>query len=304
MTMEGKNIVKCSSMKLLENFETIDFLSGQISRSEKLNVSKSVNTTMTLPGNNHNSSIEFDDEDILCTQLSTEKKHETSSRNIDDEFPPNTAGMELQDLHRKSDDARECIIEKKVNSKISSEDDSPKTARKESKDLQGKVDDARKYDTEKQVKRKRKMSSKHAILEYEQENSAKDVNGETQITAHNPLLKNKCITTEETQETSVTLEENGQRKDALNVPVNNADISTHVDGSQSCNITGKNKNKRSRNHLSRLDSPERVTKEQVPKDDIVINCRKYEGDESTPDASKEKRTHMPGENGGIAYLST
>ena len=148
------------------------------------------------------------------------------------------------------------------------------------------------------------MSSKHAILEYEQEDSAKDVNGETQITAHNPLLKNKCITTEETQETSVTLEENRQRKDALNVPVNNADISTHVDGSQSCNITGKKKNKRSRNRLSRLDSPERVTKEQVPKDDIVINCRKYEGDESTPDASKEKRTHMPGENGGIAYLST
>ena len=147
MTMEGNNIVKCSSKKLLENFETINFLSRQISRSEKLNVSKSINTAMTLPGNNHNSSTKFDDEDILCTQLSTEKKHENSSRNIDDEFPPNTAGMELQDLHRKSDDARECIIEKKVNSKISSEDDSPKTTRKESKDLQGKVDDARKYDT-------------------------------------------------------------------------------------------------------------------------------------------------------------
>ena len=48
------------------------------------------------------------------------------------------------------------------------------------------VNDARKYDIEKQVKPRRKMSSTHAILDYEKEDSTKYVNGETQITEHNP----------------------------------------------------------------------------------------------------------------------
>jgi hypothetical protein len=118
MTMEGNNIVECSSKQLLENFETIDFLSGQISRPEKVNVSKSVEedgiaaltkSSMTLPGKDCNASTDFEDEDIICTQLSTGKKHETSSRNFDDEFPPNTAGKDSKDLQRKSDEVREYV---------------------------------------------------------------------------------------------------------------------------------------------------------------------------------------------------
>lgn len=314
MTMEGNNI-ECSSKQLSENFKipSTDFLSAQISRPEIVNVSKSVKedgittltkSAMTSLGSNFNPSPDFEDDDIVCTQLSTGKRHETGSRNFDDEFPANTAEKESKDLQRKSDDARECVIGKKVNPKISIEGDSPKTGTKESKDLQSKVDDGRKIDIEKQVKPRRKMSSKHAILDYEQEDSAKDVNDDTQVTEHNPLLKSKCIATEGTQGDSIALKENGQRKDPMNVSVKYADSSTHMDGNQPCNISGKKKSKRSRNDLSRPDNPERITKGQVPKDDIVIKSGKFEGDESTPDAGKKKRTHTSGENGGIAYLST
>ena len=67
------------------------------------------------------------------------------------------------------------------------------------------MNDARKYDIEKRVKSRRKMSSKHAILDYEKEDYGKYVNGETQITKHNPLLKSKCVTIEETKGVSITL---------------------------------------------------------------------------------------------------
>ena len=67
------------------------------------------------------------------------------------------------------------------------------------------MNDARKYDIEKWVKPRRKMSSKHAILDYEKEDSAKYVNGETQITEHNPLLKRKYVTIEETKGVSIAL---------------------------------------------------------------------------------------------------
>ena len=67
------------------------------------------------------------------------------------------------------------------------------------------VNDARKYDIEKRIKPRRKMSSKHAILDYEKEDSAKYVNGENQITEHNPLLKRKCVTIEETKGVSIAL---------------------------------------------------------------------------------------------------
>lgn len=100
------------------------------------------------------------------------------------------------------------------------------------------------------------------------------------------------------------MKENGQRKDPKNVSVKYVDSSTHMDGNQPCNISGKKKSKRSRNDFLRPDNPERITKERVPKDDLVIKSGKFEGDESTPDAGKEKRTHTSGENGGIAYLST
>ena len=67
------------------------------------------------------------------------------------------------------------------------------------------VNDARKYDIEIWVKPRRKMSSKHAILDYEKEDSAKYVNRQTQITEHNPLLKSKCVTIEETKGVSIAL---------------------------------------------------------------------------------------------------
>lgn len=141
-----------------------------------------------------------------------------------------TAGKEIKDLQGKYDDDRECVIQKKVNSKISIEQDSPRTVGKESKDLQSKADEAQKYDREKQVKHRRKMSSKHAISDYEQENSAIDVNGKPKIIEDNHLLKIKCLMTKETHEVSIALEEDGERKDLMNVPVKYAGISTHMDG--------------------------------------------------------------------------
>ena len=67
------------------------------------------------------------------------------------------------------------------------------------------VNDARKYDIEKQVKLRRKISSKHGILDYEQEDSAKYVNGQTRINEHNHLLKRKCVTIEEIKGGSIAL---------------------------------------------------------------------------------------------------
>ena len=49
------------------------------------------------------------------------------------------------------------------------------------------------------------MSSKHAILDYEKEDSAKYVNHQTKIIEHNPLLKSKCVTIEETKGVSIAL---------------------------------------------------------------------------------------------------
>ena len=52
-------------------------------------------------------------------------------KEFDDEFPPNTTKKELKELLRKSYNAIECVIQEKVNQKISIEEDSMKIVGKE-----------------------------------------------------------------------------------------------------------------------------------------------------------------------------